>query len=245
MSYNWNNGQLLTLNPGDTAVCQTLNAGQLYGLFFYNSAQNDTGANLAVVWSNSQPPVTVNVPGTTGNQGLASVVFVYGGDTTTVSVSMLQNQPGAQVQAFICSVKMPTDTSGINNWPLPEDGKTHSFSKFTRYYDVPASHWYQLQVQSNINQFIFVQFKEQSAQVVVLNSTSDPGQTVQGVGSAVNMYKVNAVPFQNYSYSLQGNGSQIVWINADSVQNSQTASISLQSLTALYDLHSGELVAHD
>jgi hypothetical protein len=137
-STNWNNGQLITLSPGDTATCQQLNASQLYGLIFYNSAGNDAGANLSVVWSQSQPPATVHVPGTTGNQGLASVLFVNGSDTTTVSAAMLQNQPGAQVQTYIASVKMPTDTSGINNQSLPADGQPHSFNKFTRYYTVPA-----------------------------------------------------------------------------------------------------------
>lgn len=87
-SINWKNGQLITLDPGDTATCQTLTGGQLYGLIFYNAAANDAGANISVVWSQSQPPVTVSVPGTTANQGLASVLFVNGSDTTTVSAAM-------------------------------------------------------------------------------------------------------------------------------------------------------------
>ncbi|KVM57931.1 hypothetical protein WJ58_11990 [Burkholderia ubonensis] len=237
-STNWNNWQLTTLEPGDTATCQKLNSDQLYGLIFYNSAGNDAGANLSVVWSQSHEPATVKVPGTTGNQGLASILFVNGSDTTTVSAAMLANQPGAQVQAYIASVKMPTDTNGINNQSLPADGQTHPFTKFTRYYTVPASHWYQARIQSNINQFITIQFAEQKATVNIVNAMSDDPNDfktlIKAVGKAVDQYKINPVTFQTTSWSLQGNGQQLVFVNADSVQNSQNATISLQSLSALY-----------
>lgn len=236
-AYDWNGGQLLTLVPGDTAQCQALNKQQLYGLFFYNTAQNDTGADLSVVWSNSQPPVQVHVPGTTGNQGLASVVFLSGNDTNTVSVAMVQNQPGAKVECFIGSVKMPVNTAGINNKPLPTDGQLCAFTAFTRYYAVPASHWYNAQIKSNINQFISVQFSEQSAVVQIVNSLVDPGATIQGIASAEGMYTIKTSTYQTASFSLQGNGQQMVWINADSVQNSQSAQISLQSLGAVYQAH--------
>lgn len=233
-SNDWNDGRLLTLNPGDTATCQTLNARQIYGLIFYNSAMNDAGANVSVVWSNSQPPVTVHVPGTTGNQGLATVLLVNGSDTTTVSAAMLQNQPGTQIQAYIASVKMPTNTGGINNQQLPANGQNCSFTKFTRFYSVPASHWYQAQLQSNINQFISIQFAEQYATINVVNSLVDPSPQVQAVGIAQGQFKINTSNFQTMSWSLQGNGQQMVWVNADSVQNSQSATISLQSLSSLY-----------
>jgi hypothetical protein len=231
-AFDWNDGRLITLQPGDTATCQKLNQGQLYGLIFYNSAGNDAGAKLMVNWSNSQPPAQVQVPGTTGDQGLASIVFVSGNDTTTVAAAMLQNQPGAQVQTFIASVKMPVNTTGINNEALPADGQNHAFTKFTRYYSVPASHWYQVQLESNINQFISVLFAEQYATVSVLNATVQPSMTVQAVGSAAKMYTIQTAQSQIDSYPIQGNGQQIVWVNADSVQDSQSAVISLQSLAA-------------
>lgn len=103
-SINWNDGKLITLTPGDTATCTELNKGQLYGLIFYNSALADTSASISVVWSNSEAPAMVQIPGTTGNQGLASVLFVNGSDTTTISAAMSQNNPGAQVQCYIASV---------------------------------------------------------------------------------------------------------------------------------------------
>ena len=38
---------------------------------------------------------------------------------------------------------------------------------------------------------------------------------------------------QTLDWNLQGNGQQWVWINADSIQNSQSATITVQSLQAL------------
>jgi hypothetical protein len=233
-STNWNDGKLITLKPGDTATCTDLNSGQLYGLIFYNSASADTNTSISVVWSNSQPPATVQIPGTTGNQGLAAVLFVNGSDTTTVSAAMLQNNPGAQVQCYIASVKMPTNTAGVNNQSLPSDGQAHAFSKFTRYYSVIASHWYQAQIQSNINQFTAIQFSEQYANVNVVNQTVNPNTLVQAVGMAQNQFKITGSDHQNYSWSLQGNGQQMVFVNASSVQDSASATISLQSLSSMY-----------
>lgn len=238
-SYPWNDGRLLTLSPGDTATCQGgLNQQQLYCVFFYNSAQNDTGAKLNLVWSNSNPPVKVTVPGTTGNQGLAALLFVSGTETNTLSVEMSQNQPGAQVQCFIGSVKMPVNTGGINNTPLEADGQLHPFNAFTRYFAVPQSHWYTAQIQSDVNQFISVQFTQQTALVNVVNALVDPSPTIYYAGkTAPKQVTINTENSQTLQWNLQGNGGQMVWINADSIQNSQAASISLQSLSSLYEPH--------
>lgn len=234
-SINWNGGQVITLKQGDTGTCVGgLNPGQIYALFFYNAAQNDADAPINVVWSNSQPPVKVIVPGTTGNQGLAALCFVSGDDTNTVAASMGQSSAGAQVRAFIGSVKMPVDTTGINNEPLPLDGDFRAFKAFTRFYAVPQSHWYEGTIQSNINQFISVQFRENAAVVNIVNQLVDPSNVIKYAGNAKPLVTINAVPGQTYEWPFQGNGSQFVWINADSTQNSQTAAIAVQSLSAAY-----------
>ncbi len=232
---NWNNGQLITLEQGATATCNgNLNNGQLYCLYFYNAAQNDADTTVTLVWSNSQPPVTIDVPGTTQNQGLAAICFVDGDETNTVSVSVTNGQPGASVQAFIGSVKMPTDTQGIVNMQLPADGQRHQLEKFTRYYSVPESHWYQVQLQSNVNQFISVQMQEQKATVNVINKMVDPSTNITYAGNCQQYVTVNAVNKQQTSWNIQGNGKQFVWINADSIQDSASATISLQSLSGVY-----------
>jgi hypothetical protein len=235
---NWNKGQLITFGQGDTATCAGgLNVGQLYCLFFYNQAGNDASTTVQVVWSNSQPPVPVTVPGTTQQQGLAALCFVSGDQTNTVSAAITNAQPGAQLQAFIGSVKMPVDTTGINNKQMPMDGSVQPFKAFTRFYAVPASHWYAAQIQSNINQFISVQFSETRATVNIVNQLVDPSSVIAYAGSSQASVTINSVTSQTLAWNFQGNGQQQVWINADSVQNSQSATIAVQSLAGLYEAH--------
>ncbi|PHN05969.1 hypothetical protein [Flavilitoribacter nigricans] len=234
-SINWDSGQLINLNVGDTATCKGgLNVGQVYGLFFYNAAGNDASTTVNVVWSNSNPPVMVNVPGTTMNQGLAAICFVDGSQTNTVSASVTHGNQGANVQAFICSVKMPVNTSGIQNTQLPLDGNQHPFHKFTRFYAVPASHWYSAQIQSDVNQFISVQFTESKANVYIVNKIVDPSNVIKYAGDAQDLVTVKTSDHQSISFNLQGNGRQFVWMNADSIQNSQDATIAVQSLSNLF-----------
>jgi hypothetical protein len=239
----WNDGRLITMKGGDTATCKgNLNAGQIYALFFYNSANNQADAPVNVVWSNSQPPVSVTVPGTTANQGLASLLFVSGSDTNTISASLSAKDPGVQIQAFIGSVKMPVNTHGINNWQLPADGEPHAFDKFTRYFTVPASHWYEGTISSDVNQFITVQFQEKKAVVNVVNQLSDPNLNIYYAGKlAQPAVEVNSSTHQYINWPLQGNGGQFVWINADSVLNSKGSTIALQSLSSLYKAFSDAL----
>ncbi len=234
---NWNDGQLITLGEGDTASCTGgLNPGQLYCLFFYNAAGNDASTTVQVVWSNSQPPVPVTVPGTTQKEGLAALCFVDGNQTNSVSASVGHNQPGAQLEAFICSVKMPVNTAGINNKQLPLDGQPQSFKSFTRFYAVPASHWYSGQIQSNVNEFISVQFTQHQATVNIVNSTMNPANVIAYAGDSEPLVTVNQVDKQTLTWNLQGNGQQIVWMNADSIQDSESATITVQSLASAYDV---------
>ena len=235
---NWNGGQRITLRAGQTATCTTLNPGQIYAVFMYNSTQNDTNGTVNIVWSNSQPPVSVTVPGTTANAGLASLAFVSGTDTQTVSVSLGTNAGIAQIDLWLGSVSMPIDTSGLNNQQLPINGQPQEFNKYTRYFAVPPSSWQQLTIVSVITQFISVQFTSAKAAVYVVNETSNgllPGQVVSmgPTASASGNVTINAVTIQSIQGNLQGDGAQWVWMNADSQQDSQEATISLQSLGVL------------
>jgi hypothetical protein len=82
---NWDGGQVSMLTSGQTLTCTTLSSGQLYGIILYNSAGNDNDATVNVALGNQQLK-QVTVPGTTANQGLASVVLVSGNDGQTVAV---------------------------------------------------------------------------------------------------------------------------------------------------------------
>lgn len=232
---NWNGGQRITLKAGDTATCTVLRPGQLYGIFIYNSAQNDNNAAVSVVWSNSQPPASITVPGTTANAGQASLGFVSGTDTQTISVSLPSNSGIAQVEIWLGSTSMPTNTSGLTNSPLQANGEQYPFNKYTRYYAVPPAKWMNLTIASKTTQFISCQFREAKATVFVVNETSNGllagqvtniGPTAQQPGAVT----ITATQIQSISYNMQGDGTQYVWMDADSQQNSQSASIALQSL---------------
>lgn len=234
---NWDGGQRFTLNKGETATCQALSAGQLYAIFLYNSSGADHDITVNVNWSNQHPPVQVVVPGTSMDQGLASVVLVSGDDTNTVSVSILQNGTHQTdfIDTWIGSVKMPTDTRGLDNQHIPANGHPQPFNKYRRYYDVPASHWYNLTINSNIDQFISIQFRETAATVFIVNPTMNANARVTAVGSVkenkdYTIVKAHPTSPQTISYNLQGDGMQYVWMNADSEQDSRKAMITLQSL---------------
>jgi hypothetical protein len=243
---NWDGGQLSTLSAGTTLSCDSLNRGQIYGIFFYNAAENDTSARVLVTWSNStqNPPVPVTVPGTTLGQGLAAVALVSGNDTGSVSVSMSSDQGNAQVQCWIGSVGTPTNTTGINNSQMPLNGQPQPFSKYDRYFAVPPSEWCTLTINSpDITQFISLQFQENYATVYIVNPTQSgtdshifpitpsiiEGPVSKGTYSIVT--PPASQPAQTLSVSLQGDGTQWVWMNADSPQDSSSATISLQPLS--------------
>lgn len=232
---NWNGGQRITLNAGDTATCTTLRPGQIYGIFLYNSAGNDNNVDVNVVWSNSKAPVKILVPGTTANAGLASMGFVSGSDTQTISISISSGSGNGQVEAWLGSVSMPINTSGLTNNVLQANGEQYQFNKYSRYFAVPPSKWMNLTIVSKITQFISCQFREANATVFVVNETSNgllTGQVTSIGPTASEPGAVTIVPtqIQSVSNNLQGDGSQWVWMDADSVQDSSSASISLQSL---------------
>lgn len=233
---NWDSGQVSSLASGQTLTCATLSPGQLYGIFLYNSAQNDNSCTVTVNVGNAFPPVPVTVPGTTAHQGLASIALVSGSDTQTVAISIV-NQPNASITAWIGSVRMPTNTAGLNNMALPANGQPQPFGTTDRYFAVPASSWQALTINSpTITQFISVQFIENFATVNIVNPTQNATAAVYPVGSVKlgSSYVINLAsnPPQSITTEFQGNGTQFVWMNADNSQDSQAATIALQPLSA-------------
>lgn len=235
---NWDNGGLVTLTPnaGSNSYQCTNIQNAATALFLYNASGNDHDIVVWVATSNQAAPKKVTVPGTTGNQGLATIVAINGTTTNTVTLTMASGQPAAtQVQAFLGSLAFPMG-GGIANKPMPDNGQMQGFDKFTRYYTVPASQWYEFALQSNVNQFMCAQFGPgQSAFTVYCvnpgpNSSANVVQADDGNPVAVKFIQATSGQPQKLTGTLFGNGSQVVWINADSIQNSQSASISLMKL---------------
>ena len=85
---------------------------------------------------------------------------------------------------------MPTNTSGLSNKQLPSDGKPYPFSKYCRYYAVPASHWYNLILKSSINQFFSAQFTQNIVTVFCVNPTMNSTQSSPYIHFFTGFYKV-------------------------------------------------------
>jgi methylmalonyl-CoA mutase N-terminal domain/subunit len=231
---NWDQGQVSTLKQGQTLTCTTLAGGQIYGIILYNNQGNDQNATVNVVTSNSTQPVSVTVPGTTGNAGLASVVLVSGTDTSTVSISITASSAAPSVLAWLGSVSMPINTQGLTNLKLQSNGQKQPFAQCYRYFTVPASSWQALTITSSITQFVSIQFQENFATVYICNPGPNAAAAVTPIGpSVVGKYTtvLGTTPPQTISTNLFGNGTQWVWMSADSSQNSSAATIALQALS--------------
>jgi hypothetical protein len=231
---DWNAGQLITLSSGQRAVCQQLRQGQLYCVYLYNSTGHDQDINVTIVWSGSMPPVTVTVPGTTGNQGMAGLCFVSGNDTNTIRASISASVSGQSIQAWICSVGMPTNTTGITNSKVSYDTRM-AYAKLDRYFVVPSSTWYSMTIQSNLNQFISVMFTQSAAVVDVLSKTVgglNPSQ-IQYAGPTAQqpgVVTLNQHTQTTYTTQFQGNGMQWVWMSASSEQDANSATLEIDQL---------------
>lgn len=242
---NWNTGQVVyNQGVGTNLSCSNLNQGQIYALFLYNSANNDANLQVQVSINNAQP-TWITVPGTTAGQGLASIVLFSGNDGSTVNLVIPNNSQNGNVQtgsvtAWLGSVSMPTNTSGLNNNFLPTNGQAQSFNQLNRWFAVPTSTWWTYGITGGANvQFITVMFTENSAIVNIVNNPGTfavpviytIGNTIKQTTStppAPNTYYVNAVSNNTLTQQIFGNGSQYVWMNADSPQDSSGATIYLQ-----------------
>ena len=165
---NWDQGQKITLTPGQTATCTTLQQGQIYGIFAYNSSNAAMAAHLNVNWQLGVGKIVI--PATTDGQGSSAMGFISGDDTTTISVSLSTAHQG-EVTLWLGSVSMPINTQGIINKELPADGSSKSFGQCTRYYCTLSGRWYSLTLTSKVTQFISCRFTEKDATVYVLNQS--------------------------------------------------------------------------
>jgi hypothetical protein len=232
---DWNDGRLVELTAGKTARCRSLTQGELYGVLLYNTTQADVNALVTVVWSNDVPPSTVTVSGTTGDAATAYFLFVSGTDTDFISISLAPTAE-ATVEAFIVSVSMPSNTTGLNSGELPRDGQFHSYQKFDRYWAVPATGWSSITIENTRTQFISLQILKSTAKVIVVNLGAGlaEGQVTKFGPTAEKPGTVDIVQqtYQTYEGDIQGNSRTWVWMNGDSQQNSDSAKIALQGLSA-------------
>lgn len=235
---NWNGGNRLTVSQGNALQAVNAIVNPINVAFLYNSTQ--AAQDVPVDFTgNNQYFQQVVVPQTTGNSGSAALLTFSGannGGSSSLTATMDPSAgSGAQAECWLGSQSMPINTSGLNNTELLPDGKNNSFNKYSRYYFVPSAQRYILNVSSGINAFYFAVFNS-SGQVFiyVLNAPDSdytpivqqfPGDTYASANTHIQVLTKSSV-----SIPLFGNNQQWVVMNADSVNDSVNASISLTSL---------------
>lgn len=231
MAIDWRDGQVITLLPGDTAELGELDSAQLYGVFLYNTAIAGTPTDVTITWSNTpdNEPVTVTLPGTTRGQGPAMICFVSGGDADRITATITQGEPTARITAFICGVRMPVDGGGLNDAPLPDNGRPQAFLRRTRFYCAPAARRYRTTVKADVDEFVSVRFAEAFAHVTMVNTTKDPTDRIRGIGAAATMFLIDSTAGRSHQSRFEGDGSQHVWVNADCLQYTQNATVALRT----------------
>ena len=225
----------MILSAGQAAKCENLVKDQLYAVLIYNSSQIDVDAAVTVVWSNQVPPSKVTVRGSTGEGAPASYLFVSGTDSDFISISLSPTSE-ASITAFIVSISMPLNTTGLNNDALSFDTEFHPFDKYDRYYMESTSGWSNITIENPTTQFICLQMFGSNATVIVVNMGSQPvDQLVNKFGPTAlkdGIVVIDEVDIQSYEKYIPGNSGTWVWMNGDSPLNSKTAGINLQQISS-------------
>lgn len=234
---NWDSGQLITIEKGDTARCRSLKSGEIYGLFLYNRSVADHDVSAYLTWSDSAPPEKLTVKGTALNESIPAIALISGHDTTRISVSIVQSgvNISSRLEIAVVSMTMPTDDTGLNNKELVASRAFVPFHKFDRYYATLPLSWYALTLNNNITQFVSVQFQKNFVNIFIVNPIETQITRIHEIGTIREKkdYKITTPQSgqkQTLQIILQGKQKSYVWFNADSNQNSEAARISLQAL---------------
>ena len=233
----------MTVSKGNPLQCLNSIVNPINVAFFYNSTQAAKAVPIDLTGSN-QFYAQLTVPETTGNAGSAALFTFSGpgisgsglGGSSSLTATL---DPGAgggsEVEGWLGSLAMPTNTSGLNNQNLPSNGQSYPFNKYSRFYFVPSAQRYILTVSSGINAFYFAVFNSAGQVMIhVLNAPStDYVPVVQqfpGDTYAVSNTLVQAHTASSIQIPIFGANQQWVAMNADSVNDSTNATITLTPL---------------
>ena len=235
---NWNGGNRLVISQGQPVQALNSIVNPINVAFLYNSTQAAQEVPIDFVGAN-QYFEQVAVPQTTANAGSAAL-FTFSGPYSGGSASLTATLDpragsGAQVEAWLGGQAMPINTQGLNNQPLPSDGDNHVFNKYARYYFVPNAQRYLLTIQSGIQAFYFAVFNPSGQVAIHVLNAPDPNYAPivkQFPGDAYAKLNTTVVVHQESSVAIPLFGSNQQWVlmNADSTNDSMSASVTLTPL---------------
>lgn len=239
----WKYGGHVTLYPGDTVECTDLHRGHLYVVFAYNAAQIANDIDLKIRALANEGPMTLTIPGTAQNAGATALAFVSGDDTQAVYVS-LPSEAESPVDVCLGNSSMPSKLSGMVIKELPMNGHEHLIDNRIGYTVAPPSKWLELQLTSDVTQFMCVRLGGGTADVFLLNVTASPrhnqiitlGPTpsIEPSTLAHGKYGTVAIHFARYDpfkTMLQGDRKAWVFMTAtSSVQESGHSTIMLRPI---------------
>jgi hypothetical protein len=233
---NWNGGNRLTITSTNGAQCVNSIVNPINVAFLYNTTEAAQDVPVNLVGSN-QFVTQVKIPQTTADQGSAALLTFSGppAGSASITATIPTSSSSAQAQVWLGSQAMPTNTSGLNNFNLPADGKQYSFNKYARAYFVPAAQHYSLTVTTGVAAFYFAVFNSSGqVAVYVLNAPSPTYKPIvqqfPNDTYAANNTTVTALTQNSVSIPIFGQNQQWVLMNADSTSDSISATVSLQSL---------------
>lgn len=236
---NWNGGNRLTISQSNGAQAVNAIVNPINVAFLYNSTNAAQPVPVDMV-GNNQYFTQITLPETTANLGSAALLTFSGPNNggsanLTATVDSTAVSPTATCETWLGSQSLPTNTSGLNNFGLPADGKQYAFNKYSRAYFVPAAQRYLLTVQSGISAFYFAVFNSAGQVFVYVLNAPDASykpivQQFPGDTYALNNTTVTALTTGSVQIPLFGSNQQWVAMNADSVADSTNATIQLQAI---------------
>ena len=235
----WDSGALVTLSGTKQFICSDVLAQPML-LVLYNASQTDQEIAVSVQLNNAKFG-SFNVPGTTGNQGLATAIGIDGAkglgsgtkvDNITIQLD-LGADPQAEINAYLLSAGYPRDglqppspsnfmNTAITQQDYQSATKLPFQTNFERFYFVPPSRSGQILVGAG-PQDAFPYYMYQSGGFTIQQLNAPEGSQGPRYEPFDDDNKINvtrsATSSSSKLFNRFGDGTQIVIGNGASAQD--------------------------
>ncbi|WP_139182999.1 hypothetical protein [Actinopolyspora xinjiangensis] len=231
MEINWNDGELIDLDKSDSLMARDLSKTDLYGVFLRG---NENRWFTYVGIGSGDGDVIARIPPASWGPDYALALV-----TNTSYISVGTNE---KVTAFLGSVAMPLDRSGIKDREFETDDLqvgqyiTDSFWDRTRFSMVPAGERYEATVERDESspQAVVMKFNRPNSKLVVLGWDDPNLYATKSTRGNFDLEK------HEDSFSEKWfNGQSVVWMNANGAAKGATLSVGIPAKTSTSDSSGG------